>query len=89
MMGIPVEGFTYIFGDNQSVLANSSKPHSMLKKMSCSIAYLFVREGTAQDKWRTTYLNTNLNPSDMLTKSILGERNVVGLRLCIALSRMR
>ena len=34
MMGIPVEGPSYIFGENQSVLANTSKPHSTLKKKS-------------------------------------------------------
>ena len=32
MMGIPCEFPAYIFGDNQSVLANTSKPFSMLKK---------------------------------------------------------
>jgi len=72
MMGIPVEGPTYIFGDNQSVLSNTSKPHSSLKKKSSSIAFHFTREGVAKDEWRTTYLNTALNPSDMFTKSLPG-----------------
>ena len=49
-----------------------SKPHSTLKKKSASIAYHFVREGVAKDEWRTTYLNTDLNPADMLTKSLPG-----------------
>jgi len=70
MMGIPVETPAYVFGDNQSVLTNSSKPHSVLKKKSSSIAYHFVREGVAKNEWRTTYLNTHLNPSDMCTKSL-------------------
>lgn len=72
MMGIPVNLPTYIFGDNQSVLSNTSKPHSTLKKKSSSIAFHYVREGTARDEWRTTYLNTHHNPSDMLTKSLPG-----------------
>ena len=72
MMGIPVELPTYIFADNQSVLKNSTLPHSTLKKKSSSIAFHFVREGTARDEWRLTYLNTHLNPSDMLTKSLPG-----------------
>ena len=72
MMGIPFNLPTYVFGDNQSVLANTTKPHSTLKKKSSSIAYHFVREGTAKDEWRTTYLNTNFNPADMLTKSLPG-----------------
>ena len=72
MMGISINGPAYVFGDNQSVLANTSGPHSVLKKKSSSVAYHFVREGVAKDEWRTTYLNTHLNPSDMLTKSLPG-----------------
>jgi hypothetical protein len=60
MMGIPVECHTHIYGDNQSVLANTTMPHAM--------AFHFVREGTARDEWRTAYINTHDNPSDMLTK---------------------
>ena len=67
-MGIPVEEHTYIYADNQSVLANSSNPHSALKKKSNSIAYHFVREGCARDKWRIAYIPTNDNPADLLTK---------------------
>jgi hypothetical protein len=37
MMGIPCEGPAYILGDNQSVLANTTVPGSMLKKKSQSI----------------------------------------------------
>ena len=32
MMGIDIDGPTYIFGDNKSVLVNSSIPTSVLKK---------------------------------------------------------
>ncbi len=70
MMGIAISGPTYIYGDNQSVLANTSKPESVLKKKSNSIAYHFVREGCARDEWRTTYVNTNFNPADLLTKPL-------------------
>ena len=71
-MGIPVNGSTYVFGDNKSVLVNSSEPHSQLKKKSSSIAYHFVREGVAKGEWKATYLNTHLNPADLLTKSLAG-----------------
>jgi len=72
MMGIPMEKPTFIFDDNRSVLINSSKPHSSLKKKSSSIAFHFVREGVAKDEWRVAYLNTNLNCADMATKSLPG-----------------
>ena len=69
-MGIPVIGPCYICGDNKSVLVNSSKPDSVLKKKSTSIAYHYVREGSASDEWRMTYVNTDDNCADMLSKSL-------------------
>ena len=66
MMGIPVEGPTYIYGDTQSVLANTTIPNSSLKKKSQSIAYHFVREGVARDEWRTSYVNTHDSEADLL-----------------------
>ena len=55
---------------NQSVLWNTSVPDSVIKKKSNSIAYHFVREGVARDEWRTAYVNTHLNPADLLTKPL-------------------
>ena len=68
MLGIPCDGPSLIYGDNQSVLANTTIPDSALKKKSQSIAYHFVREGVARDEWRTTYINTHDNEADLLTK---------------------
>ena len=68
MLGIPCDGPAYISGNNQSVLANTTIPESTLKKKSQSIAYHFVREGVARDEWRTAYVNTHENESDLLTK---------------------
>ena len=70
MMGIPVEGPTCIYGDNQSVLANTTIPDSILKKKSQSIAYHFVCEGVARDEWRISYVNTHENEADLLTKQL-------------------
>ena len=74
MMGIPIDGPSYIYGDNQSVLANTTVPESTLKKKSQSIAYHFVREGAARGEWRTTYIRTDDNESDLLTKVLAGEK---------------
>jgi hypothetical protein len=82
MMGIAVEGATLVYGDNMSVLYNTSIPESTLKKKSNSIAYHFVREGAARKEWKTGYVNTNDNPSDILTKSVsnqLKRRMLVGM----------
>ena len=40
----------------------------MLKKRSSSVAYHFVREGVAKREWITGYVNTSVNPSDIMTK---------------------
>jgi hypothetical protein len=70
MLGIPCEDPTFVYDDNQSVLCNTSIPESTLKKKSQSIAYHFVREGSARNEWRTAYVNTHLNPADLLTKPL-------------------
>ena len=77
MMGIPINGPCYVYGDNNSVLVNSSQPDSTLKKKSNSIAFHHVREGCARDEWRCAYVNTNDNHSDLQTKSLpFGEKRV-------------
>ena len=68
-MGIPVTQCTYIHGDNQSVLVNSSQPDSQLKKKSNSIAYHHVREGCALDEWKCAYISTNDNAANMMSKT--------------------
>ena len=70
MMGISCDDPTFIYGDNQLVLANTTIPDSTLNKKSQSIAYHFVQEGAAQDEWRTTYINTHENEADLLTNQL-------------------
>ena len=70
MIGIPVEGPTCSYGDNQSVLANTTIPDSTLKKKSQSIAYHFDHEGVARDEWTTSYVNTHDNEADLLTDQL-------------------
>ena len=73
-MGISVDSPCYVFGDNKSVLVNGSKPDSVLQKKSNSVAYHFVREGTAANEWRLTYVNTDDNCAGMMSKSLPGGR---------------
>ena len=70
MMGIPVEHCCYIYGDNKSVLYNTTLPESSIKQKSHSIAYHFVREGCARGEWKTTYIKSQDNCADVCTKSI-------------------
>ena len=70
MMGIPMEHCCFVYGDNKSVLYNTTLPDSTLKKKHHSIAYHYVREGCANDEWRTAYIKTDDNCSDITTKSL-------------------
>ena len=58
MMGVPVEGPSYIYGDNMSVIHNVSKPESVLKKKSNSICYNFVCESVAMRECLTCHIPT-------------------------------
>ena len=70
MMGILCDGPTYIQGDNQSELANTSIPDSVLKKKSQSLAYHFIREGCAHGEWITSYVHKSENIANLLTKTL-------------------
>ena len=68
MMGVPIDGPTYVFCDNQSVVANTSKAESVLKKKSNSIAYHAVREAVAMKEILISYISTDKNVADIMTK---------------------
>ena len=74
MMGVPLTGPTYIYGDNMSVIYNTSRPESTLKKKSNYICYHAVREAVASGECLTTHCKTGDNYSDMMTKVLYGQK---------------
>ena len=79
--GNPVSGPCYVYVDNQSVLKNTTMSDSVLKNKSNSIAYNFVREGSAMDEWRMSYIKRNENIAGMLTKLLAsGEKRMKFIR---------
>ena len=72
MMGVPISGPMYIYGDNMSVVNNASKPESTLKKKSNSICYHAIRESVAMDESRVTHIPTANNCADIATKVLPG-----------------
>ena len=70
IIGIPVDEPAYIYGDNKSVLCNTSNPASTLKKKAHFCAYHFVREGCERGEWRTAYINTHDDVADLFTKPL-------------------
>ena len=56
IMGVEVSRLTYIYGDDMSVIHNTSKPESVLNKKSNSICYHFLREAVTMKKFLTTHV---------------------------------
>ena len=74
MMGVPISGPSYIYGDNMSVIKNTQTPQSTLKKKSNSICYHFCRESVAMGESLTAHISTHLNLADLATKVLYGEK---------------
>jgi hypothetical protein len=75
MMGIPLSGPTYIYGDNKSQVTNSSRPELTLKKNCNSICYHEIHESVAMDETLLTHIRTGENLVDFLTKTISGAKH--------------
>jgi hypothetical protein len=72
MMGVPIDGLTYMYCDNMSVANNTTAPELMLKKKSNSIAYHAVREAVAMGELLVAYICTNANIANVMTKALPG-----------------
>jgi Reverse transcriptase (RNA-dependent DNA polymerase) len=68
MMGIPIDGPAWVFGDNQSVIISSTTPQSCLNKRHNALSYHRVRESIAAAIIYFMHVEGRLNPSDMFTK---------------------
>ena len=80
MMGIPLTGPSYIYGDNKSQVTNSTRPESTLKKKCNSVCYHAIRESVAMGESLITHIRTKFNLADFLTKVTNGatRRRLVG-----------
>ena len=74
MFGIPIEGAANIYCDNDSVVNNTTKPESTLKKKHNAIAYHRVREAVAAGTIRIAWEDTNTNLAELLTKCVTREK---------------
>jgi hypothetical protein len=72
MMGIPIDGPAYVYGDNMSVIHNTQRPESMLNKKSNSVCFHYARESVAMNECMTGHVPTKRNPADLCTKVIPG-----------------
>ncbi len=74
MMGIPLSGPTYIYGDNKSQVTKSSRHESTLKKKHNSICYHAIHESVAMGETLLTHIRTRENLADFLTKTTSGTK---------------
>ena len=72
MMGVPLTGPTYTYGDNMSVIHNTQRPESTLRKKSNAICYHAIRESVAMGEMLTAHIPSVDNPADLGTKVVPG-----------------
>ena len=67
-LGVHVQGKSYMFGDNESVVNSSSIPHAKLHKRHTALAFHRVREAIASKYIEFHFLPGTSNPADILSK---------------------
>ncbi len=67
MVGIPLSGPAYIYGDNKSQVTYSSRPELTLKKKCNSICYHAIHESVVMGETLLMHIRTGENLADFLT----------------------
>ena len=67
-LGVPVEGPSYMFGDNKTVVDTASVPAGKLHKRHNALAYHKTRYAVAADIIRFFHIAGVTNPADILSK---------------------
>ena len=68
MFGVPIDGSTEIFCENEAVYKNASKPKYQLRKKYYCISYHISRKAVASGSCRISKEDTETNLSDLFTK---------------------
>ena len=69
-MGIPIDGPSWMFGDNEGVIKSSTIPASTLKKRHNALSYHTVRAAISAGIIEFRHIPGKINPADMLTKHL-------------------
>ena len=67
-LGVPLDGPSWLFGDNQSVVTSGTIPHSNLNKRWNALSYHRVREACAMGMINFVHVVSVQNVADVLTK---------------------
>ena len=68
MMGVPLDGPSWMFGDNLGVIMSTTIPHSSLTKRHNALAYHRIKEAVAAGIIKYNHVPGKENPADVLTK---------------------
>ena len=68
MFGAPLDGLGWMFGDNESVITNSTIPSSTLKKLHNALSYHRIRKACAAGVMWFIHTPGKTNVADVLTK---------------------
>ena len=67
-LGVPIQGRSYMFGDNESVVNSSSRPEAKLHKRHVALSFHRVREAVASNMLSFLHIKGQHNPADILSK---------------------
>ena len=70
-LGVPIIGPSILFGDNESIVNTTSRPHGKLHKRPLMLSYHYVREALATGEYVYSFVNNSKkNALDMYSASI-------------------
>ena len=67
-LGVPIQGRTYLFGDNKTVVDSCALPKSRLHKRHVLLSFHRVREAVAAKVLTFIHIPGAINPADVLSK---------------------
>ncbi|KAL7461198.1 hypothetical protein ACHAXS_001621 [Conticribra weissflogii] len=67
MIGVTIDSSSLVYGVNMSIIKNTSKADSTLKKKRNEVCYHAVRESVAMGETLMAHIPGEENPADLMT----------------------
>lgn len=67
-IGVPIRFTSCMFGDNKSVVDSSMTPHGKTHKRHIALSFHRVREAIAANTINYQFIDSGINPADILSK---------------------
>ena len=79
MFGVPIDGTSWLFGDNKLVVTSSTIAHSTLNKCWNALSYHKVREAVAGNIVRFEHIPTGDNPANFTLAQSTGPCRTIAI----------